>query len=123
MWSPKLRRAARRSRRRQRLHQNLNPVTIGPSSCNKRAIKNMKRESFTFPVIVCLAAVLLFTGQLAAQSRKDRAQAKALKEQGDKAYRQKEYRTAADKYGEALLLVPTDPEAHYRKGFAHFDLK
>lgn len=40
-----------------------------------------------------------------------------------KAFQQKNYREAADGYGKALVLVPTDPEGYYRKGYAHFNLK
>jgi tetratricopeptide (TPR) repeat protein len=57
------------------------------------------------------------------QSRRDRDRAKALEAQADKAYTAKNFREAADKYGEAIVLVPTNPNAHYRKGFAHFNLK
>lgn len=83
----------------------------------------MKRKSFTFPFVLSLAAFLLMAVPLAAQSKKDRDQANALIAQAKKAYEQKDYRTAADKYGQAIVLVPTNPDAHYRKGFAHFDLK
>lgn len=71
-----------------------------------------------FVVALCLATTATF-----AQSKRDREQAKKLIDQADRAYQQKDYRTAADTYGRATTLVPDAPYAHYRKGFAHFNLK
>lgn len=59
---------------------------------------------------------------MSAQSKNDLKRAKDLLEQGDKAFRQKNYRDAADQYGRAIVLVPNNPYAHFFNGFAHFNL-
>ena len=58
-----------------------------------------------------------------AQSRRDRDRARTLQTEADRAYGAKDYRTAADKYGESVKLVPNNSMAHYKKGFAHMNLK
>src|SRR2546430_1995270 len=83
----------------------------------------MKRLSFNLQLVACLALLTVLALPVAAQSKKDRDQAKKLKDTASKAFQQKNYREAADAYGQALTLVPTDAETHYRKGFAHFNLK
>lgn len=85
----------------------------------------MKRHRFVFACIKCLAALVIIAAPLSvvAQSKKDRERAKKLAEQADKAFQQKNYRMAADAYGQAISLVPNSPLLHYRKGFAHFNLK
>ena len=85
----------------------------------------MRNTAKSITLIKCLTAILVvgcFTS-ISAQSRRDRDRAKTLEQQADKAYAAKNYREAADKYGEAIVLVPTNPNAYYRKGFAHFNLK
>ncbi len=85
----------------------------------------MRNKYITIRFVRFLAAVLILMVPFAvdAQSRRDRDRAKALEAQADKAYLAKNYREAADKYREATVLVPTNPNAYYRKGFAHFNLK
>lgn len=58
-----------------------------------------------------------------AQSKKDRDQAKKFEEDADKATSARNYKQAADLYGQSVQLVPNNNRAHYRKGFAHFSLK
>lgn len=72
-----------------------------------------------------LAVLLIIAAPLAvsAQSRKDRDQAKKFVEQADKAFQQKNYREAVDAYAQALALTPEAPFVHYRKGYAHSNLK
>ncbi|MEO6050412.1 MAG: tetratricopeptide repeat protein, partial [Pyrinomonadaceae bacterium] len=67
--------------------------------------------------------LLIVTSPLAAQSKKDRERAKNLQDQADKAFTQKNYRAAVDSFAQALAIVPNNSYAHYRKGFAHFNLK
>lgn len=76
-------------------------------------------------LLKCLTCLFIITSAIAisAQSKRDRDRAKVLVGEADKAYNAKNYREAADKYGQATLLVPTNPDAYYRKGFAHFNLK
>ena len=85
----------------------------------------MRNRAISITLLKGLIAVLVVgcSVSIDAQSRKDRDRAKALEQQADKAYTAKNYREAADKYGEAIVLVPTNPNAYYRKGFAHFNLK
>ena len=72
-----------------------------------------------------LSLLLILVLPLSAmmQSKRDRDQSKAFLSEADKAYAVKDYRGAAEKFGKALLLVPTNPYAYYKKGFAHFNLK
>ncbi|MFM9903975.1 MAG: tetratricopeptide repeat protein [Pyrinomonadaceae bacterium] len=65
----------------------------------------------------------IFAPGVPGQSRKDKDKAKNLQTLADKAFTQKNFREAADKYGEAIILVPTNPYSHFRKGFAHFNLQ
>src|SRR4051812_5699299 len=85
----------------------------------------MKRYWFVFALIKCVVAIVIVAAPLSigAQSKKDRDRAKKLVDQADKAFQQKNYREAADAYGQALTLVPNSPTVHYHKGFAHFNLK
>ena len=85
----------------------------------------MKNKAISVTFFRCLTATVILGCAVAigAQSRRDRDRAKTLEEQAGKAYTAKNYREAADKYGEAIVLVPTNPNAYFRKGFAHFNLK
>ena len=55
--------------------------------------------------------------------KRDTRKAKQLRDQGDKAYRQKNYREAVDKYAQSITFDPTNPDAHFWKGYAHQYLK
>lgn len=70
-------------------------------------------------VMVCFA----FSAGADAQSKKDQKRAKQLVEQGDKLFRQKDYRNALDQYSQAVVLVPNNGYAHFWKGYAHYYLK
>lgn len=70
-----------------------------------------------------LAFALSLAGIAAGQTRNDIKRAKELAEAGDKAFRQKEYRQAADLYGQAIVIIPTNPYCHFWKGYAHYFLK
>lgn len=83
----------------------------------------MKRNLLFTTVSCLLVAFVLGVTSLAAQSRKDRDQAKKFQGDADKAIAAKNYREAADLYGKSVALVPNNNYAHYRKGFAHFSLK
>ncbi len=85
----------------------------------------MRKKAFTIKLAKYLMAVLVLTSPMIAdaQSRRDRDRAKVLQAEADKAYNAKNFREAADKYGEAIVLVPTNPNAYFRKGYAHFNLK
>ncbi|MEP6787285.1 MAG: tetratricopeptide repeat protein [Acidobacteriota bacterium] len=83
----------------------------------------MKRKSFSFGFITFLTFLLLLASPLGAQTKKEREQAKRLQDQADKAYNQKNYRLAADTYGQSIAVVANNSYAHFHKGFAHFNLK
>ncbi len=42
--------------------------------------------------------------------------------QGDKLFNRKDYRSAINKYAEAIVISPNYPAAHYWKGYAHYYL-
>lgn len=64
-----------------------------------------------------------FSAGADAQSKKDQKKAKQLVEQGDKFFRQKDYRNAIDQYSQSIKLVPNNGNAHFWKGYAHYYLK
>lgn len=64
----------------------------------------------------------VFTANVAAQPKKDIRKAKNLKDDGDKAFRQKNYKIAVEKYAESIVLVPNVAEPHFWKGYAHYYL-
>jgi tetratricopeptide (TPR) repeat protein len=72
-----------------------------------------------------LATSLLFVSFVSAQgpTKKDQKEAKKLTEQAKKAFDQRNYRNAVDTYKQALMLVPTNAESHFRKGYSHYVLK
>lgn len=75
-------------------------------------------------IFVVIALLLAFAAvPAAAQSKKDRDEAKKHKDAAFAAFRKKDYRMAADAYGKALVLVPNDADALYRKGYAHYSLR
>src|SRR4051794_10155932 len=85
----------------------------------------MKRKIVLDTALKFLTAFLLVLMPLtlSAQSKKDRQKAKKLVDQAEAAFAQKNYRQAADLYGQAIVIVPNNPNVHYRKGYAHFNLK
>ena len=83
----------------------------------------MKRYNYIRLLTLALLAISIFSIGANAQSKKDRAVAKKLTDLADRAFTTKNYREAADKYAQSFALVPTNPFGHYRKGFAHFELK
>ncbi len=79
--------------------------------------KRLFTGSITF--FILLAAFFILPAELAAQSGK----AKKLFRDGEKLFEKKNYQAAIDKFAEAIAAEPKYPEAHYRKGYAHFSLK
>lgn len=71
-------------------------------------------------MLIAMAAICL---PAAAQNKRERERARQLAVQADRAYRDKNYREAADKYAEVIAILPNNPNAHYAKGSAHVDLK
>lgn len=83
----------------------------------------MKIESFYRVFLRSLVVLVVFAAASSGQSKRDRGQAKNIHEQADRAFQQKNYREAADKYGQAIVLMPNNPVLHYKKGHAHINLK
>ncbi len=85
----------------------------------------MKRKIITSTITFCLLlmAVSTLVTQINGQNKKQIKQANKLASEGDKAFQQKNYRLAVDKYAEAVTLTPNLPKAHFWKGYAHYYLK
>lgn len=83
----------------------------------------MQRPRILLTILLLFAVVGVTADHASAQSKRDRDRAKALQTEGDRAYQQKNYQLAADKYGDAIKLVANSPQAHYFKGSAHYMLK
>lgn len=80
----------------------------------------MNRNPLTVALIMLLSAMMCLTTP--AQSRQDRNRAKNFQDEGDKALRQKDYKVAVDRYGQALQLVADNPYAHFQRGNANYYL-
>lgn len=84
----------------------------------------MKKIFQTLALGTLLAAAFsMLALEAGAQSKKDRKKAKQLVEQGDRAFRQKNYKAALEQYKQAISLVPNDGNSHFWKGYAHYYLK
>lgn len=78
-----------------------------------------------FTTIIFLFSIC-FVASVTAQAqptRKQVEQARKLAGEGDKFFRQRNYRLAIDRYQKASLLVPNYPALYYFKGFAHYNLQ
>ncbi|HEX6279402.1 MAG TPA: tetratricopeptide repeat protein [Pyrinomonadaceae bacterium] len=78
---------------------------------------------FGKPLIFLAAALLCVTVAAQEPSRKDIRKSNELVSDGNKAFNQKNYRDAIDKYAEAVVMVPRNATAHFWKGYAHYYLK
>lgn len=84
----------------------------------------MKRKIF-FGLIAWSILIAFFsfsTFEVNAQ-KKVPDKAKKLVKQGDQLLQQKDYRTAASKYAEAVKISPDYAYAYFWKGYAHYNLK
>lgn len=82
------------------------------------------KYSFRSKWLVVLIFVLIVSAVgVNAQNKKERQRAQALVTQADKFFNQKDYRAAADAYGQSILIVPNNSYAHFWKGYAHYNLK
>lgn len=57
-----------------------------------------------------------------AQNRQQERRARQIATEGDKQFRQKNYRVAIDHYAQAIALAPRVPEPRFWKGMAHYYL-
>ncbi len=74
------------------------------------------------PVLFTICLLLTAFSTDFAQSKKQIKMAKALEQQGDQAFRAKDYKLAIDKYAQSIVIVPVAPSAHFWKGFSHYNL-
>lgn len=83
----------------------------------------MKNNAFGSRIFYLLTLVFLMSAiTVNAQTKKDRSLAKKLAEEGEKSFKQKDYKTTVEKYGQSTALVSNNPAAHFQKGFAHYYL-
>lgn len=84
----------------------------------------MARKNFLHSGFLLLTIALITVSAFAQEaSRRDLRRANQLVQEGNRAFNQRNYRNAIDKYAQAVVLVPKHPEAHYWKGYAHYYLK
>lgn len=85
----------------------------------------MRKNSYLRLITYFLLLIVLSTStfEVQAQRKKDVEKARKLAKQGDQFFNKKDYQNAINKYAEAIALVPTFPDAHFRKGYAHYYLK
>src|SRR5689334_21355922 len=83
----------------------------------------IRKLQLTPASLLLLVIALLLPSASVAQSKKDRKQAQQLTEEALKAFNQKDYRITVDKAAASIALVPTNPDIHFWKGYAHYYLK
>ena len=85
----------------------------------------MFTHNFKSTGVLTVLFVVMLTFAVHAQepSKKDIRKSNQLVEQGNKEFRQRNYRNAIEKYAEAVVVVPKNPVAHFGKGMAHYNLK
>ncbi len=85
-----------------------------------RRFSNHAVLSLIFPLILALCAGMAIAQQ---PSKKDIKKSNDFVEQGNRAFRNKNYRIAIERYAQAIAIVPRNAGAHYWKGYAHYYLK
>jgi len=85
----------------------------------------MYRTNFIRNGLLAVLAVSLLTISALGQepSKKDIRKSNQLVTDGNKAFNQRNYKNAVEKYAEAVVLVPRNAAAHFWKGYAHYYLK
>jgi tetratricopeptide (TPR) repeat protein len=85
----------------------------------------MLTKSSLRSLLLTLSLVALLGAVAAAQgpSKKDLRKSEQLVEQGMRAFNQKNYRNAVERFAEAIVLVPRNGAAHFGKGRSHLMLK
>ncbi len=83
----------------------------------------MKRNFLKF-ITYCLILTTFSISAIgvSAQSKSDRKKAEKIAIEGDRSFKQGDYKTAVNKYAQATLLDPNNPKAHFGKGHAHYYL-
>jgi tetratricopeptide (TPR) repeat protein len=72
--------------------------------------------------VMLSAALAALSAEANAQPRQQLERARRLATEGDGFYRQKNYRTAIERYQQAISLAPNYPYAYYSKGLSHYNL-
>lgn len=70
-------------------------------------------------LVAVLVSIVALTAFAQEPSRKDIRKSNDLVADGNKAFNQRNYRNAINKYAEAIVLVPKNAAAHFWKGVAH----
>ena len=85
----------------------------------------MLTKSLIRSVFLTLVALSMFSAGVIAQnpSKKDIRKSEDLVKQGVRAFNQRNYRNAIEKFAEAVVLVPRNAPAHFGKGRSHLALK
>jgi tetratricopeptide (TPR) repeat protein len=65
----------------------------------------------------------MLSGFAAGQTNKQKRQAKEHYDEGTRAYLQKNYQAAVDKYTQSIEIIPVNAAAHFWKGNAYYQLK
>lgn len=81
----------------------------------------MKRSAVLLSIQFVLLAAFVISADLAVQAQKpkDIRASQARLEQGNRAFNQRNFKEAIEKYAEAIALNPRNTAAHYWKGRAH----
>jgi tetratricopeptide (TPR) repeat protein len=84
----------------------------------------MLKKTFITVTTVFLLATFFFAVQpeINAQSKKDKRRAEKLVQDGNKLFNQNDFKTAIDRYAQAITIYPGFAEAHFWKGNAHYRL-
>ncbi len=83
---------------------------------------NYVRSKIVLSLAVLASVIVLFPDLAQAQNRRNERRAQQLSSEGDKLFRQKNYRNAIDQYAQAIVLAPKSPNPRFWKGLAHFYL-
>lgn len=79
----------------------------------------VKLSNITFTVAVLAILFAIAAPGLMAQQRRENQRAAALFQEGSRAYNQKDYRLAIDKYAMSIALAPRVASSRFWKGLAH----
>jgi tetratricopeptide (TPR) repeat protein len=84
----------------------------------------MAKVLYGLTTVLVLAAffAVVQVQPVGAQPRLQRERAQRLATEGDNFYRQKNYRSAIDRYAQAIALAPNYPYAYYSKAYSHYNL-
>ncbi|MGB7068417.1 MAG: tetratricopeptide repeat protein [Pyrinomonadaceae bacterium] len=78
----------------------------------------------TIVIFVSIVIVISVTASNAfSQGGRKSRRVQQLEQQAGRAYLQKDFRLAIERYAEAIVLLPTNPDAHFWKGNAHHFLQ